>query len=103
MSTGARCRLQPVHATIRVNDVTLVAWTNVTLSLDYQHTANTFMLKVLDQIYAVSPLQGSELSGLNRRAELLLDRSPAITVRENNAPELGPALLRRAVDEVDAD
>jgi D-alanyl-D-alanine carboxypeptidase len=43
-----------------VNDVTLVVWTNLTLSLDGQHTANTIMLKMLDQIYAVSPLQGGE-------------------------------------------
>jgi D-alanyl-D-alanine carboxypeptidase len=39
------------------NDVTLVVWTNLTLSLDGQHTANTIMLKMLDRIYAVSPLQ----------------------------------------------
>jgi hypothetical protein len=32
-------------------------WTNLTLSLDGQHTANTIMLKMLDRIYAVSPLQ----------------------------------------------
>jgi D-alanyl-D-alanine carboxypeptidase len=40
-----------------VNDVTLVIWTNLTLSLDGQPTANTIMLKMLDQIYTVSPLQ----------------------------------------------
>jgi D-alanyl-D-alanine carboxypeptidase len=40
-----------------VNDVTLVVWTNLTLSLDGQRTANTIMLKMLDQIYTVSPLQ----------------------------------------------
>jgi D-alanyl-D-alanine carboxypeptidase len=39
------------------NDVTLIVWTNLTLSLDGQHTANTIMLKMLDRIYAVSPLQ----------------------------------------------
>jgi D-alanyl-D-alanine carboxypeptidase len=38
------------------NRVTLVVWTNLTVSLDEQPTANTLMLKVLDQIYAVSPL-----------------------------------------------
>ena len=38
------------------NDVTLVVWTNLTVSLDEKATANTIMLKVLDQIYAVSPL-----------------------------------------------
>jgi D-alanyl-D-alanine carboxypeptidase len=39
------------------NQVTLVVWTNLTVSLDEIPTANTLMLKVLDQIYAVSPLQ----------------------------------------------
>jgi D-alanyl-D-alanine carboxypeptidase len=39
------------------NQVTLVVWTNLTVSLDEQPTANALMLKVLDQIYAVSPLQ----------------------------------------------
>jgi D-alanyl-D-alanine carboxypeptidase len=40
-----------------VNHVTLVIWTNLTLSLDGQPTANALMLKMLDQIYTVSPLQ----------------------------------------------
>jgi D-alanyl-D-alanine carboxypeptidase len=40
-----------------VNDVTLVIWTNLTLSLDAKPTANTIMLKMLDEIYTVSPLQ----------------------------------------------
>ena len=39
------------------NDVTLVIWTSLTLSLDGRPTANTLMLKILDQIYTVSPLQ----------------------------------------------
>ena len=39
------------------NDVTLVIWTNLTLALDGQVTANSLMVKVLDEIYAVSPLQ----------------------------------------------
>jgi D-alanyl-D-alanine carboxypeptidase len=38
------------------NKVTLVVWTNLTLTLDDQPTANTLMLKVLDQIYVQSPL-----------------------------------------------
>ena len=38
------------------NQVTLVVWTNLTVSLDEKPTANTLMLKVLDQIYVVSPL-----------------------------------------------
>ena len=38
------------------NKVTLVVWTNLTVSLDGQPTANTLMAKLLDQIYMVSPL-----------------------------------------------
>jgi CubicO group peptidase (beta-lactamase class C family) len=37
------------------NRVTLVVWTNLTVSLDEQPTANTLMLKVLDQIYRGVP------------------------------------------------
>ena len=40
-----------------VNDVTLVIWTNLTLSLDGKPTANSIMLRMLGQIYSVSPLQ----------------------------------------------
>ncbi len=40
-----------------VNGVTLVVWTSLTLSLDGRPTANALMLKLLDQIYAVSPLR----------------------------------------------
>ena len=40
-----------------VNDVTLVIWTSLTVSLDGLPTANTLMLQMLDQIYVVSPLQ----------------------------------------------
>jgi D-alanyl-D-alanine carboxypeptidase len=40
-----------------VNDVTLVIWTNLTVSLDGRPTANTIMLKILDLIYTVSPNQ----------------------------------------------
>jgi D-alanyl-D-alanine carboxypeptidase len=38
------------------NDMTLVVWGNLTLSLDNQYTAQTIRVKVLDQIYALSPL-----------------------------------------------
>lgn len=38
------------------NKVTLVVWTNLTVSLDEMPTANSIMLKVLDQIYVQSPL-----------------------------------------------
>jgi hypothetical protein len=31
-------------------------WTNLAVSLDEQQTANTLMVKVLDQIYELSPL-----------------------------------------------
>jgi CubicO group peptidase (beta-lactamase class C family) len=40
-----------------VNDVTLIIWTSLTISLDGQSTANSIMLKMIDQIYTVSPLQ----------------------------------------------
>jgi len=42
-----------------VNDVTVVIWTNLTLSLDNRYTAEQLMLKVLDQVYATSPLAPS--------------------------------------------
>src|SRR5262249_17222459 len=42
-----------------VNDVTLIVWTNLTISLDGRPTANSIMLKMLDRIYMVSPLQQS--------------------------------------------
>lgn len=38
------------------NEVTLVVWTNLPVSLDEMPTANTIMLTVLDQTYTVSPL-----------------------------------------------
>jgi D-alanyl-D-alanine carboxypeptidase len=41
------------------NNVTLVVWTNLTVSLDESPTANALMLKVLDQIYVVSPIPPS--------------------------------------------
>lgn len=40
-----------------INEVTLIVWANLTLSLDGQLTANSIMLKVLDQIYVESPLK----------------------------------------------
>jgi len=41
------------------NDMTLIAWTNLPVSLDGQQTANTLMLNVLGQIYKVSQLAPS--------------------------------------------
>ena len=41
------------------NQMTLVVWTNLTVSLDMAPTANALMLKVLDQIYVDSPLAPS--------------------------------------------
>jgi D-alanyl-D-alanine carboxypeptidase len=40
-----------------VNDVTLIIWASLTISLDGKTPANTIMQKMLDQIYTVSPLQ----------------------------------------------
>jgi D-alanyl-D-alanine carboxypeptidase len=42
-----------------VNDVTLIVWTNLTVSLDGKPPANSIMQKMLDRIYTVSPLQQS--------------------------------------------
>jgi CubicO group peptidase (beta-lactamase class C family) len=39
------------------NEVTLIIWTSLTVSLDGKPPANVLMLKMLDQIYVVSPLQ----------------------------------------------
>ena len=41
------------------NDMTLIVWTNLTVSLDDKQTANTLWVKVLDHIYKVSPLPPS--------------------------------------------
>jgi D-alanyl-D-alanine carboxypeptidase len=43
-----------------VNDVTLIVWTNLTISLDGKPTANPIMLKMVDRIYTLSPLQQSQ-------------------------------------------
>ena len=39
-----------------VNDVTLIVWTNLTLSPERGPTANPIALRLLDQIYVESPL-----------------------------------------------
>jgi len=39
-----------------INQVTLVVWTNLAVSLDGSLPANALMLKVLDQIYVMSPV-----------------------------------------------
>jgi CubicO group peptidase (beta-lactamase class C family) len=44
------------------NRVTLVVWTNLTISPDGKPTGNSIMLKVLDQIYVESPLRQAETS-----------------------------------------
>ena len=36
--------------------MTLVVWSNLTMSLDNKFTAEDLMVKVLDQIYVESPL-----------------------------------------------
>jgi D-alanyl-D-alanine carboxypeptidase len=47
------------------NQVTLMVWTNLTISLDGSPTANALMLKVLDQIYVVSPVPPANLRGVS--------------------------------------
>jgi len=44
------------------NRLTLVVWTNLTVSLDGKPTANSIMLKVLDQVYVESPLRQAPTS-----------------------------------------
>jgi D-alanyl-D-alanine carboxypeptidase len=41
------------------NKLTLIIWTNLTVSLDGQQTANTLWVKMLDHVYKVSPLAPS--------------------------------------------
>ena len=41
------------------NKLTLIIWTDLTVSLDGQQTANTPFVKMLDHIYVVSPLSRS--------------------------------------------
>ena len=41
------------------NHLTLIMWSNLTVSLDGQQTANTLFVKMLDHIYVVSPLAPS--------------------------------------------
>jgi D-alanyl-D-alanine carboxypeptidase len=48
------------------NQMTLVMWTNLTVSLEEVPTANALMLKVLDQIYVVSPLPPSRAVTLGK-------------------------------------
>jgi D-alanyl-D-alanine carboxypeptidase len=45
-----------------INRVTLVVWTNLTVSPDGKPTANSIMLKVLDQVYVESPLRQAQTS-----------------------------------------
>ena len=59
MSTNDTVRMQAGILVIGYdpgNGVTLIVWTNLTVSLDDVPTANALILKVLDQIYTVSPL-----------------------------------------------
>ena len=44
------------------NRLTLVVWTNLTVSPDGKPTANSIMLKVLDQVYVESPLRQAQTS-----------------------------------------
>ncbi len=44
------------------NKITLIVWTNLTVSLDEIPTANALMLKVLDAVYVESPLRQAQTS-----------------------------------------
>ena len=50
------------------NRVTLVVWSNLTVAPDGKPTANSIMLKVLDQVYAESPLRPAQTPTPPRRA-----------------------------------
>ena len=39
------------------NHLTLIIWSNLTVSLDGQQTANTLFVKMLDHVYVVSLLR----------------------------------------------
>jgi len=65
------------------SDVTLVIWTNLTLALDGQATANTLMVKILDEIYTVSPLSRGEVrlsARFNTTARARLPTHPAFRI-----------------------
>jgi hypothetical protein len=47
------------------NQLTLIIWANLTVSLDSQQTASTLVVKMLDHVYVVSPLSASP-SPVNR-------------------------------------
>ncbi len=49
-----------------VNKVTLLVWTNLTVTVDEVPIANALMLKVLDQIYVVSPLTPTPSPSVSR-------------------------------------
>ena len=57
-------------------DMTLVIWSNLTMSLDNKYTAVVLMLKVLDQIYVESPLPAED-----RRAERVIQMTSATSLR----------------------
>lgn len=49
------------------NRVTLIVWTNLTVSLDDTPAGNSLMLKVLDQIYSLSPLPPQPTASSTKR------------------------------------
>ena len=61
--------------------ISLVIWTNLTVSLDEQPTANTLMLKVLDQIYEVSPLPPPRNAGRLGKVGWSWRRARAVAAR----------------------
>ncbi|CDZ79314.1 D-alanyl-D-alanine carboxypeptidase precursor [Legionella massiliensis] len=45
-----------------VNKVTLIIWTNLNMSIDNQLTANTIMMRIVEQLYVVPPSQAKGAS-----------------------------------------
>ena len=56
--------------------LTLIIWTDLTVSLDGQQTANTLFVKMLDHVYKVSPASIS--AGLNARASNYQSKKAAL-------------------------
>ena len=59
------------------NKITLIVWTNLTVSLDEIPTANALMLKVLDQVYVELPVFDKRRP--QRRPQRLLEEPPNVT------------------------
>jgi D-alanyl-D-alanine carboxypeptidase len=83
------------------NRMTLVVWTNMAVSLDGQQPANTLMINILDQIYALSPLATPTGARGRSRGPLLVD-ARIVAGTAVRGPDVRPA-GRVLIDEVEED